>query len=595
MLRAGSAAIRSIINSQTKFTLTKKNSLHTSSIIMAIQRVKIANANDAPKKGSLKDFIFAGEGDDAVKVLLTNVNGTLHATSAKCTHYGAPLANGVLTSHGKIICPWHGACFDAKTGDIEESPALDNLLSFKVEQDSQGDIYVEADPEQLKGKPGIPPSCSKSSSANGPGVVIVGGGSAAINVAESARKSGFTGKITIFTAEKHAPIDRTKLSKALIGSPEPVTWRSASHLKNVLNVDLKESFKATSIDVQGKKVTFNQSESVPFESLVLASGGVAKRLPLPGVKEGELQHVYTLRGVGDVSTILSAVGDQKDKEVVIVGTSFIGMEVAIALQGQEKAKSVSVVGMDEVPFEKILGKEVGEGLMKVAQKKGIQFYNSAGVERIDGKDGKASAVVIKDETGKQVSLSANVVILGVGAAPATDYIRSSSGFPELLKDGSIAVEKDLRVKGLPKDANIFACGDIATIPARDEQGASVRIEHWNVAGNQGRSVGRTLAGDSNNKYDSMPIFWSALGSQLRFVSDGNPPGYDDIYLNGNPEELKFSAFYGKNGKVTAVCTMGVDPLMVHSAELMRTGKMPSFSEIKGGKDPLSIPLATSSL
>lgn len=567
---------------------------HSSSTIMAVQRVKVASANEAPKKGGLKDFVFAGEGDDAVKVLLTNVNGTLHATSAKCTHYGAPLANGVLTSQGKIICPWHGACFDAKTGDIEESPALDNLLSLKVEQDANGDVHVEADPEQLKGKPGVPPSCSKSVNASGPGVVIVGGGSAAINVAESARKSGFTGKITIYTAEKHAPIDRTKLSKALIGSPEPVTWRSASHLKNVLNVELKEGAKATSIDVQGKKVTFNGNDSVPFDSLVLASGGVAKRLPLPGAKEGELEHVYTLRGVGDVSKLLSAVGDKKDKEVVVVGTSFIGMETAIALQGQEKVKSVTVVGMEQVPFEKILGKEVGEGLMKVAQKKGIKFYNSAGVEKIEGKDGKASAVVIKDDSGKQVSLSADVVILGVGAAPATEYVKSSSGFPELLKDGSIAVEKDLRVKGVPKDANIFACGDIATTPARDEENASVRIEHWNVAGNQGRSVGRTLAGDQNN-YDSMPIFWSALGSQLRFVSDGNPPGYDEIYLNGNPEELKFSAFYGKKDKVTAVCTMGVDPLMVHSAELMRTGKMPSFSQIKGGKDPLTIPLATSSL
>lgn len=524
------------------------------------------------------------------------MDGKLYATSAKCTHYGAPLAKGILTSKGKLVCPWHGACFDAKTGDIEEAPALDSLLSFKVETDDKGDVFVEADPESLKGKPGSPPSCSKSASKqSGPGVVIIGGGSASINVAESARKAGYTGKITIYTAEKHAPIDRTKLSKGLVGSPEPVTWRSASHLRNVLNVELKEGVRATSVDTQGKTVTFDAGEQAAFDTLVLASGGTPKRLPLPGAKEGELENVFTLRGVGDVASILGALGDKKDKNVAVVGTSFIGMEVAIAVTGQEKAKSVAVIGMEEVPFQNVLGKEVGSGLMKVQQQKGVKFYTKAGVEKIEGQDGKAAAVVIKDESGKSVHVPADVVILGVGVAPATEYLKSSQGFPQLLKDGSVAVEKDLRVKGVPADANIFACGDIATLPARDEAGATVRIEHWNVAGNQGRAVGRTIAGKHDDPYNKLPIFWSALGSQLRYVSDGNPPGYDDVYIDGKPEELKFAAFYAKKGKVTAVCTMGVDPLMVQSAELMRTGKMPSLADIKGGKDPLSISLTSSSL
>lgn len=333
-----------------------------------------------------------------------------------------------------------------------------------------------------------------------------------------------------------------------------------------------------------------------FDNLMLASGGKAKRLPLPGAKEGELKNVFTLRGLGDTSAIVTACGDKQDKDVVVIGTSFIGMESAIALASQKKAKSVTVIGMEDVPFQNVLGKEVGTGLMKAQMKSnGLHFYNKAGVEKLEGKDGQVSSVVIKDESGKQVPIPAQVVILGVGVSPATDYLKESPGFPELCKDGSVAVDKSLRVKGLSKESNIFACGDIATVPARDED-ATVRIEHWNVAGNHGRAVGKTIAGDSTAKpFDTLPIFWSALGSQLRYVSDGNPPGFDDVYVDGNPGDLKFAAYYAKKGKVTALATMGIDPLVMHSSVLMQEGKMPSLSDIKGGKDPLSIPLINSSL
>ncbi|UZJ54689.1 hypothetical protein CBS101457_004009 [Exobasidium rhododendri] len=566
---------------------------------MPVQRVQVAKASEAPRSGAHKDFRFAGEGDDEVKVLLSNVGGKLHATSAKCTHYGAPLSNGIFVSDGDksyVKCPWHGACFSVGTGDVIEAPALDSLLTFKVETDEEGNVFVEADPEKLKGKPGVAPSCAKATKKGGKGTIIIGGGSAAINCAESARKSGYSDPITIYTAEKYAPIDRTKLSKGLVTDVESITWRSASHLRTVLDVDLKEGVSATSVDVKAKKVSFSDQTTIEFENLILASGGAAKRLPLPGAKEGELQNVFTLRGVGDTSAIVAACGDKQDKDVVVVGTSFIGMEVAIALAGQKKAKSVTVIGMEEVPFQNVLGKEVGAGLME-SQKKanGLKFHIKAGVEKLEGTDGKVTAVIIKDESGKQVTVPGQVVILGVGVAPATGYLKDSPGFPQLEKDGSVAVDKSLRVKGVPSESNIFACGDIATVPARDEAGATVRIEHWNVAGNHGRSVGKLLAGESAHPFDTLPIFWSALGSQLRYVSDGNPPGFDDVYVHGNVQDLKFAAYYAKKGKVNAVATMGIDPLVMHSSVLLVEGKMPSLEEIKGGKDPLSIPLASSTL
>jgi NADPH-dependent 2,4-dienoyl-CoA reductase/sulfur reductase-like enzyme len=355
---------------------------------------------------------------------------------------------------------------------------------------------------------------------------------------------------------------------------------------------LIEGVSATSVDAEGKKVSFSDKSTVEYENLVLATGGAAKRLPLPGAKEGELENVFTLRGVGDTSAIVAACGESADKDVVVVGTSFIGMEVAIALAGQKKAKSVTVIGMEDVPFQNVLGKEVGAGLME-AQKKanGLKFFVKAGVEKLEGSNGKVSAVVIKDESGSKVDVPAQVVILGVGVSPATGYLKESPGFPALEKDGSIAVDKDLRVKGLTKDSNVFACGDIATVPARDEAGANVRIEHWNVAGNHGRAVGKLIAGEKGEPFDKLPIFWSALGSQLRYVSDGNPPGFDDVYIDGKVQDLKFAAYYAKKGKVNAVATMGIDPLVMHSSILLVNGKMPSLDEIKGGTDPLSVSLA----
>lgn len=155
---------------------------------MSETRVRVASTNEVGL-GKMKDFVFAGEGDDAVKVLVSNVGGQLHATSAKCTHYGAPLANGVLTGDGRIICPWHGACFHAKNGDIEDAPALDSLLSLKLEVEGS-DIFVTADAEKLKGKPGVAPSCKGGvqSVKQGKGVVIVGGGAGAIHCVEELRK-----------------------------------------------------------------------------------------------------------------------------------------------------------------------------------------------------------------------------------------------------------------------------------------------------------------------------------------------------------------------------------------------------------------------
>ncbi|EPQ32022.1 uncharacterized protein PFL1_00220 [Pseudozyma flocculosa PF-1] len=550
------------------------------SFAMGQERKRVASAKDV-SVGKMKEFVFAGEGDDAVKVLVSNVGGTLHATSAKCTHYGAPLANGVLTGDGRIICPWHGACFHAKNGDIEDAPALDSLLSLQCEVEGD-DLFVTADAEKLKGKPGVAPSCKGGAQSvkQGKGVVIVGGGAGAINCVEELRKNGHLGSITIISPEE-AIIDRTKLSKALIADADKVAWRSKSHLNNVLGVQLQNA-TVTSVDTKAQSVTLDNGSKVEYESLVLATGGTPKRLPIDGAK---LPNVLVLRQLPDTKAINAAVGNEdgdesKRKNVVVIGSSFIGMEGAIALTKRAK---VTVVGMEEFPLENVLGAEVGKGLMKAQEKNGLKFEMKASVSHIEGDEGKGpKAVVIKNSSGQQVSLPADVVILGVGVSPETRYLKDS-GF-QLEKDGGIAVDSKLRVPG---HQNVFAIGDIAAYPTSGSP--HQRIEHWNVASNHGRAVARTLSGVETD-FTKTPIFWSALGSQLRYCGSGGPK-HDTIYVDGNPEELKFAAYYAKGNDVVAVATMGVDPLMVQCSELLRIKAMPSLSDIKGGRDPLSIDLS----
>lgn len=575
------AARASLSHFPTARTFQKAH-LTSSILTMSEQRVRVGSAKDVAQ-GKMKEFTFAGEGDDAVKVLISNVKGQLHATSAKCTHYGAPLANGVLTGDGRIICPWHGACFHANNGEIEDAPALDSLLSLKL--DVEGDeLFVTADPEKLKGKPGVAPSCKggAQSVAQGKGIVVVGGGAGTIHCVEELRKSGYQGSITVVSNEQ-AIIDRTKLSKALIADADKVAWRSKSHLTNVLGVQLQSS-TVTKVDAASKSVTLENGSKIEYEKLVLATGGTPKRLPIPG---SDFKNVLVLRQISDAKAINEAVGNEegdetkKTKNVVVVGSSFIGMEVAIALN---KRANVSVVGMEKVPFERVLGEEVGGGLMKAQLKNGLKFHMQVGVERIEGdKSSGPKAVVIKTSEGKEESLPADVVIIGVGVAPATGFLKDS-GF-KLEKDGGIAVDSNYLVEG---HQDIFAIGDIAAAPTRASD--HTRIEHWNVASNQGRAVGKTLAG-AQTSHDKIPIFWSALGSQLRYCGSGGPQ-FDNVYVDGKPEELKFAAYYAKGDEVVAVATMGVDPLMVQSSELLRIGAMPSVSQIKGGKDPLKIDLSS---
>ncbi|KAL4784524.1 hypothetical protein BJX76DRAFT_347763 [Aspergillus varians] len=520
------------------------------------------------------------------KVLLVKYDDKVHAISPKCTHYGAPLKLGVVSPEGRITCPWHGACFNVKSGDIEDAPAPAALSTFElVEKD--GAVYIRGEESAIKS--GQRTSEHKCSAIGAERLVIVGGGSGTLGVILAIRDLGYNGAITIISREPNLIIDRTKLSKALIPDPEKLQWRSPEWYKEVGIESVSD--EVTSVDFSQKSVVTRSGKTFPYTKLVLATGGVPRTLPLEGFQL--LENIFTLRTVTDVQQILNAIGEEKKKKVVIIGSSFIGMEVGNALS---KDNEVTIVGQEQAPMERVMGVEVGRIFQRNLEKSGVKFKLSAGVAKATPSNEEArkvGAVHLQDGT----VLPADVVVLGVGVRPATDFLQGNPAVM-LEKDGSIKTDEHFTVPSLNND--VFAIGDIATYPyhgpgTEPGTGTYTRIEHWNVAQNAGRSVASSIVHALKNPSSLqktkpkvfIPIFWSALGAQLRYCGN-TPNGWDDLILKGELDNAKFAAYYCKGDTVVAVATMGMDPIMVKSAELMRRNNMPSKKDIQNGVDVLTV-------
>ncbi|KAF2758760.1 rubredoxin-NAD(+) reductase [Pseudovirgaria hyperparasitica] len=515
------------------------------------------------------------DGIEGGKVLLAKVQDKVHALSPKCTHYGAPLKNGILTPEGRLTCPWHGACFNVSTGDVEDAPALDPLAKYEIIE-KDGGVYIKAEEATIKAaRRTLNIKCSAKGTEK---IVVVGGGSGTVGAIEGLRGGGFTGPITVISKEGYQPFDRTKLSKALLADISKVAWRSKEYYQES-DIDIV-SDEAESVDFTAKKVTTASGKSYDYTSLVLATGGTPRFLPLPGLK-GDLGNVFVLREIKHVSDILAAVGDN-NKKIAVVGSSFIGMEVANALVG--KKNDVTVVGMESEPMERVMGAKVGAVFRGLLEKNGVKFKMGASVEKgtpSSSDSSKIGAVHLKDGT----VLEADLVVEGVGVAPATEYLKNNSAIT-LEKDGSIKTNESFAVAGLE---NVYAIGDIATYPYHGPggNGALTRIEHWNVAQNAGRSVAASISSPGSKPKPFIPVFWSALGAQLRYCGN-TVGGYDDVIVQGDTSKPSFVAYYTSGETVVAVTSMGKDPYMAQSAELMRRNAMPSKSELAGGKDIMEV-------
>ena len=319
-------------------------------------------------------------------------------------------------------------------------------------EEKNGGVYVKASEETIKkNRKALSIACKPQGKQQ---VLVVGGGSGAIGVIEGLRSSGFDGAITVISKEGFRPYDRTKLSKALLADESKLAWRSPEFYSEG-GVEFVEG-EVTGVDFSSKEVSTKGGKTYNYTKLVLASGGTPRWLPLPGLK-GDLKNVFVLRSIPDVQSILDALRSGS-KKVVVVGSSFIGMEVANKLASDKH--DVSVIGMESEPMERVMGAKIGKVVRTILEKNGLKFYMSASVEKATPSKSDSSlvgAVHLKDGT----ELEADLVIEGVGIAPATEYLRENKSV-QLLKDGSLKTDGSFKVDGLE---DVFAIGGEMTLHA----------------------------------------------------------------------------------------------------------------------------------
>jgi NADPH-dependent 2,4-dienoyl-CoA reductase/sulfur reductase-like enzyme/nitrite reductase/ring-hydroxylating ferredoxin subunit len=493
---------------------------------------------------------------DDSQILLAKINDKFYATGAFCTHYGAPLVKGVLQEE-RVVCPWHHACFNLTNGNLQEPPALDDLPSFAVR--IEGENVLVQIPEEIPD--GCTPTMVDYDSEKDQRVfAIVGAGSAGSAAVETLRQQGFQGKIVLISQEENLPYDRTKLSKNYLqgkASEDSLPLRSCEFYQEH-DIELRFGQAVTKVDAFNKTITFADNATLTYDALLVATGGKARKLNVPG---SDLDHVFTLRQVEDAQHIINTI--KEAKKAVVIGSSFIGMEAAASLKQQ--GIEVTVVSPSSVPFAKILGKEVGKMFQKLHEEKGVKFYLKTKVTELQG-NGKVETVVL--ENGEKIAT--DLVLVGIGVEPITDYLTGV----ELAKDHSVPVSEYLQAAA----PDLYAAGDIATFPYAP-MGKPTRIEHWRLAAQHGRIAAYNMVNPRPIKFDSIPFFWSGqYDLKLRYV--GHATEWDKVVIDGDLEGQKFLAFYVKDRRILAVVGCGRDREIAAIAELMRLEQMPDADQIQ---------------
>ncbi|XP_044139812.1 apoptosis-inducing factor 3-like isoform X2 [Bufo gargarizans] len=502
------------------------------------------------KDGEMREFEVQGQ-----SVLLVRNNGVFSAVGNKCSHYGAPLSKGVLVGD-RVRCPWHGACFNVRNGDIEEFPGLDSLPCFKITVEN-GSVYIVTSKKALESTKRIK-SMSSRCAGDRSTVVIIGTGPSALVCAETLRQEDYKGRIVLVTREKHVPYDRTKLSKAMNAKAVEIYLRSTEFYKEH-DLEVWTEKEAVSVNTDEARVKFSDGSFLQYSQLLIATGSRPRELKCPG---STLKNVFYLRCPEDANAISEAA---TKKNVVIMGSSFIGMEVAAFLA--DKACSVSVVGKSDVPFQAVMGTQIGEVAMKLLMERGVKFYMRTEAREIQGNGGQVKEVVLRNGT----HLPADVVVAGIGVTPVSNFLKGSRVAVGIK--GAIYVDQFMRTSV----HDVFAAGDVVSFPLAMMDGHRANIGHWQMAHSHGRIAALNML-NKQVPVTSVPFFWtSLLGKSIRYAGFGE--GFTEIVIKGALEELKFLAFYLKDDIVVAVSSMNFDPIVSQVAEIIFSGKRITKKEV----------------
>jgi NADPH-dependent 2,4-dienoyl-CoA reductase/sulfur reductase-like enzyme/nitrite reductase/ring-hydroxylating ferredoxin subunit len=474
-------------------------------------------------------------------VLLARRGNEFFAVGANCTHWHAPLADGLIVGD-TVRCPWHHACFSLRTGEALRAPALDPIPRWSVEQ-RNGSVYVGA---KLENAAPAPPRERSEPPAS---VVIVGGGAAGNAAAEMLRRLNYAGRITMLSADSFPPCDRPNLSKGYLSGaapPEFMPLRPLSFYEE-RRIELKLNARVTAIDAAGHQVQLADGTRHVYEALLLATGAEPVRLDIPGAN---LPHVHVLRTMADGDALLARA--QTAKRAVVIGSSFIGLEVAASLRARNIA--VDVVAPEAVPMVKVLGEQAGTFIRSLHEQHGVTFHLGTTAVSIDEKQ-----VTLK--SGEQ--LAADLVVVGIGVRPAIALAEQAG----LAVDRGVAVNEYLETS-IP---GIFAAGDIARWPDT-HTGERIRVEHWVVAERQGQTAARNILG-ARERFDAVPFFWTdQYDVSVAYV--GHAERWDEAVFDGqlNAETRDCAITYRSGTKTAAVATVFRDQQSLRSEVALESAK-----------------------
>jgi apoptosis-inducing factor 3 len=458
-------------------------------------------------------------------ILLARRGEEVFAVAATCTHYGGPLAEGLLVGD-TVRCPWHHACFSLRSGEAMRPPALGPIACWRVER-QDGIVYVREKLEPpLRRAPVLAAGEPRS-------IVIIGGGGAGNCAAETLRHEGYTGGITLLSADSSGPYDRPNLSKDYLAGTAAEEWiplRSPEFYRE-LGIELRLEARVTAIDPVGREVRFADQSRHPYDALLLATGAEPVRLDVPG---GGLSHVHYLRSLADSRAIIAST--KAGQRAVVIGASFIGLEVAASVRA--RGLDVRVVAPEAVPMQRVMGDEIGSLVRKIHEEHGVHFHLGTTAASID-----QTSVTLK--TGER--LAADLVVVGTGVRPAIELAETAG----LAIDRGVVVNQYLETS-VP---GIFAAGDIARWPD-PHTGETIRVEHWVVAERQGQTAALNMLG-RQERFDAVPFFWSQH-YDVSILYVGHAEKWAKIEIDGQVGAKDCTVTYLRDGRVLAVATIGRD-------------------------------------
>jgi apoptosis-inducing factor 3 len=486
------------------------------------------------------DIVAGRVGDE--EVLIARQGLEIFAISARCTHYHGPLAEGLLVGN-TIRCPWHHACFSLRTGEPVRAPALDPVACWRIER--QGDMLFVRQKLEAAPKPLSSPDRSRWPES----VVIIGGGAAGLAAADVLRREGYDRPISILSDDDSPPCDRPNLSKDYLAGTAQEDWipLRAPEFYADRKIELLLNTRVTGLDVRACQVQVEPGRTYRYGALLIATGADPVGLVVPGA---DRPHVRYLRTFADSRAIVSGVSTAE--QVVVIGASFIGLEVAASLR--TRGVNVSVVAPESRPMERILGPEVGRFIQTLHESHGVRFHFGRTVASID-----ASSVLLDDQT----SLDAQLVVVGIGVRPSLALAQQAA----LSIDRGIAVNEYLETSA----SGVFAAGDVARWPD-PHSGDRIRVEHWVLAERQGQTAARNILGN-RERFDAVPFFWSQhYDIPINYV--GHAESWDAVEIDGKLENHDCMVTYRRGGRRLAVATIFRDRQSLQAEVEMEQG----FSE-----------------